>query len=809
MTNTTNNDSGLNLDHLEALAPIGRLIATQDNRITEAPIFVVEQKTPVISDSDYNDCRVEWRETEKGDYQLASPERAARLEELHRAGRDTPGWRRHELTDIWTFVTACFTEQGCIDYLARNGHNLSETRIYAYGSYRNEEFRTVRNALIALARRAAPVSAPIAGDALRAEAAKLAPILRGMCEGGDVHGDGVDIYADDYMAGDGDTYVVRAAALLEQVAALANQPAPTVPATHCAHVWNDFGQLGGRNVSWCPRCDVLAWTGKEPAPTAAPEQQHLPGWERGIATVTMTCHQLREALEFINPDNDPELLDDWLTFGIVQHKDDEGNATTGLCCWNEDSDGVLPLDGEPAPAAMSQPSEAAPLTDTERKALNKILSVAGVFMSSALTDEARMASFWALIGQIADKLDAAPSLPAAAPAPTVPAGDEKALFAAALREYDRHADDGIVGLRWNRAEGHVWRSARALAHQPAQEQAKPVAWMDPKAGCAMDAFLWQPHPGYSVPVYTRAAPSQAAQHEAGAKIDVRHEFEMYKSRLGEAANYIGDGLYGNHGVTDQANAFRAGVEVGLAASPVVRAQSEESARPPMLSPLDYRAQGREEALAIILAESAEDPFSEYIGWSKSGAPEDEGDSHWKEDKLRELLHIGDRTHDAYDRAEGAYWEALGRKDEAARELLFAQQAPFYKPLHDFLSKHEAWDLMADLKRPAAGAQQAHAGADEALAAARWRAFLDSARIRILGSAGIKSDTAPDGTPHNGYAHFGMEIWTKYGTSLSPEQLEQMRANNESAREVLTKYADIAIEAQRAAIRAAQEGGAAC
>lgn len=164
MTNTTNNDSGLNLDHLEALAPIGRLIATQDNRITEAPIFVVEQKTPVISDSDYNDCRVEWRETEKGDYQLASPERAARLEELHRAGRDTPGWRRHELTDIWTFVTACFTEQGCIDYLARNGHNLSETRIYAYGSYRNEEFRTVRNALIALARRAAPVSAPTAGE---------------------------------------------------------------------------------------------------------------------------------------------------------------------------------------------------------------------------------------------------------------------------------------------------------------------------------------------------------------------------------------------------------------------------------------------------------------------------------------------------------------------------------------------------------------------------------------------------------------------------------------------------------------------
>jgi len=83
--------------------------------------------------------------------------------------------------------------------------------------------------LIALARRAALANQPAptvpAGDALRVEAGKLAPILRGMCEGGDVHGDGVDIYADDYMAGDGDTYVVRAAALLEQVAALAHQPA--------------------------------------------------------------------------------------------------------------------------------------------------------------------------------------------------------------------------------------------------------------------------------------------------------------------------------------------------------------------------------------------------------------------------------------------------------------------------------------------------------------------------------------------------------------------------------------------------------
>ena len=53
-----------------------------------------------------------------------------------------------------------------------------------------------------------------------------------------------------------------------------SQPAPAstgLEADHCAHVWNDFGQLGGRNVSWCPRCDTLAWTGKEPEPVAARE----------------------------------------------------------------------------------------------------------------------------------------------------------------------------------------------------------------------------------------------------------------------------------------------------------------------------------------------------------------------------------------------------------------------------------------------------------------------------------------------------------------------------------------------------------
>ena len=84
-----------------------------------------------------------------------------------------------------------------------------------------------------------------------------------------------------------------------------------------------------------------------------------------------------------------------------------------------------------------------------------------------------------------------------------------------------------------------------------------------------------------------------------------------------------------------------------------------------------------------------------------------------------------------------------------------------------------------------------ATADVERDASRWRALLDSERIRMIGSAGIANPQADN------YAHFGMEIWTTYGTSLNAEQAQQMVDGNVRGREWITKYADIAIEAQRA------------
>jgi hypothetical protein len=76
-------------------------------------------------------------------------------------------------------------------------------------------------------------------------------------------------------------------------------------------------------------------------------------------------------------------------------------------------------------------------------------------------------------------------------------------------------------------------------------------------------------------------------------------------------------------------------------------------------------------------------------------------------------------------------------------------------------------------------------------AARWRALLNSPRIRMLGSAGLNKPEP------NNYAHFGMEIWSKYNRDYKPELLEEMDRGNALGKEWLTKYADIAIEAKRA------------
>lgn len=91
--------------------------------------------------------------------------------------------------------------------------------------------------------------------------------------------------------------------------------------------------------------------------------------ESKSATVTLTGHQMRHALALINPDGetDQDQLDDYLIFGVVKHVDDQNVVCVGLACWNDDTDGVLPLDDEPF-KPQSQQLEGCDVRQTARKA---------------------------------------------------------------------------------------------------------------------------------------------------------------------------------------------------------------------------------------------------------------------------------------------------------------------------------------------------------------------------------------------------------------------------------------------------------
>lgn len=133
----------------DRIAEIGHLIRTQDNRITDAPLFIVqEQKRTYGFDPAYSDKFV-WLDCE-GDE--VDAEEQARIEKLRDNGEVIQvGWTRTAYQDEWHFVTACFTEAGCNDYIARNGHShRGKLRVFADSSYRNEEFRAVRAFLMGL-----------------------------------------------------------------------------------------------------------------------------------------------------------------------------------------------------------------------------------------------------------------------------------------------------------------------------------------------------------------------------------------------------------------------------------------------------------------------------------------------------------------------------------------------------------------------------------------------------------------------------------------------------------------------------------
>lgn len=142
------------MEHIpNELRVIGELLRTQDNRITDQPMFIVQQERITIGfDTDYSqdDGDIVWCIEDcqyfKGDEEFEKMERA--YEETGEVPQD---WYRSGFTRTWEYVTACFTEEAAAQHIRMNGHNLRKPRIFADGSYRNHEFRVIRDWLMSLA----------------------------------------------------------------------------------------------------------------------------------------------------------------------------------------------------------------------------------------------------------------------------------------------------------------------------------------------------------------------------------------------------------------------------------------------------------------------------------------------------------------------------------------------------------------------------------------------------------------------------------------------------------------------------------
>lgn len=111
----------------QELAEVGERIRTQDNRITDNPMFCVQQKVRIHGlDKHWTDEHTEWIL----DGQQVEPE--------------TEGAKEFGYRDIWETVMVAFTEGGCKEYLRQNGHNLRAPRIYVESFNRCPEMVAIR-----------------------------------------------------------------------------------------------------------------------------------------------------------------------------------------------------------------------------------------------------------------------------------------------------------------------------------------------------------------------------------------------------------------------------------------------------------------------------------------------------------------------------------------------------------------------------------------------------------------------------------------------------------------------------------------
>lgn len=129
-----------------ALPDISDRLASQDNRCTDHPMFCLQIKVRDIGyDANYADGNTVWIDMVGGEGEEVDP--------------NTDGAEEFGYQDRWETVMVAFTEQGILDYMDLDGHNVKrrayngETRIYVESFRRCTEMIRIRLALLAAAGR--------------------------------------------------------------------------------------------------------------------------------------------------------------------------------------------------------------------------------------------------------------------------------------------------------------------------------------------------------------------------------------------------------------------------------------------------------------------------------------------------------------------------------------------------------------------------------------------------------------------------------------------------------------------------------
>lgn len=136
---------------LRRFAAIGEALATQDNRITANPVFVVQRSRRTYGfDPNYTEDSIAWIDTEC--VEVSADEYEALEAKWEESGDEPDGYTRTAYVDTWEYVMPFFTERAAQRYIDENGHNhggKEHLRIYVESGYRNHEWSEIRAACVA------------------------------------------------------------------------------------------------------------------------------------------------------------------------------------------------------------------------------------------------------------------------------------------------------------------------------------------------------------------------------------------------------------------------------------------------------------------------------------------------------------------------------------------------------------------------------------------------------------------------------------------------------------------------------------